>query len=66
MCLFLEDGRGASGDNPVEYAMRPIDVSRRNRPVTGDEAFTGATTLIERVNINGLKPDTLLRKSLGC
>jgi hypothetical protein len=61
---FLDDGRIEMDSNPVERAMRPIALTRRNALFAGHDA--GAThwacvaSLIESCKLNGVDPQAYL------
>ena len=68
-CLFLSDGRVAIDNNPVERAMRPIGIGRKNWLFAGNDAggetLAKAMTLIESAKLNGLDPQAYLSDVLA-
>ena len=65
---FLEDGRIALNSNPVERAIRPIALGRKNSLFAGSEGGANrwaiAASLIETAKLNGFEPFGWLRDSL--
>ncbi|MBP0496555.1 IS66 family transposase [Pararoseomonas indoligenes] len=68
LTLILRDGRACIDNNPVERAIRPIALGRRNWTFAGsdDGAARAATlySLIETAKLNGLDPEAWLRHVL--
>jgi transposase len=68
LCGFLNDGRLMMDNNPVENAIRPTAVGKKNWLFVGhkDAGETGAVlyTLVEYARRRGLDPFTFLRDAL--
>ena len=60
LVVFLDDGRVEMDTNPVERAIRPIALSRKNALFAGSDAgarhWAVANTLIATAKLNGVKP----------
>ena len=74
LCRFLEDGRVELDNNPVERAIRPVALGRKNLLFAGSDggAHRGAiaTTLITTAKLNDVEPfayikDVLERMTVG-
>lgn len=69
LTLLLRDGRACIDNNPVERAIRPIAVGRRNWTFAGsdDGAVRAAMmySLIETAKLNGIDPEAWLRHVLA-
>ena len=65
---FLDDGRIDLDNNPVERAIRPISLGRKNSLFAGSEGGAGrwaiVASLIETAKLNGVEPYAWLRDSL--
>ena len=68
LTLLLRDGRACIDNNPVERAIRPIAIGRRNWTFAGsdDGAVRAATMypLIETAKLNGSDPEAWIRHVL--
>ena len=60
LCLFLTDGRIELDNNPVERAIRPIALNRKNALFAGHDAgaqnWAIIASLIETCKLNGIEP----------
>ena len=65
---FLDDGRIDLDTNPVERAIRPIALGRKNSLFAGSEGGAArwaiVASLIETAKLNGVEPFAWLRSSL--
>ena len=65
---FLDDGRIDLDSNPVERAIRPIALGRKNSSFAGSEdgaqRWAIVTSLIETAKLNAIEPFAWLRDSL--
>ncbi|MGI4958020.1 MAG: IS66 family transposase, partial [Janthinobacterium lividum] len=65
---FLDDGRIDLDTNPVERAIRPISLGRKNSLFAGSEGGANrwaiVASLIETAKLNGVEPFAWLRNSL--
>ncbi len=65
---FLNDGRIDLDNNPVERAIRPISLSRKNSLFAGSEGgakrWAIVASLVETAKLNGIEPYAWLRDSL--
>ena len=66
---YVEDGTIAIDNNPVERAMRPIALGRKNWLFAGSDAggerAAAIYSLIETAKLNGLDPEAYLRDVFG-
>lgn len=74
LCRFLEDGRVELDNNPVERAIRPVALGRKNLLFAGSDGGAHreaiATTLITTAKLNDVEPfayikDVLERMTVG-
>ena len=67
---YVEDGTIAIDNNPVERAMRPVALGRKNWLFAGSDAggrrAAAIYSLIGTAKLNGLDPEAYLRQVLGC
>jgi len=60
LCLYLDDGRIDIDNNPVERAIRPIALGRKNHLFAGSdgggERWAIVCSLIETAKLNGVEP----------
>ena len=67
---YLEDGTIAIDNNPVERAVRPVALGRKNRLFTGSDAggkrAAAIYSLIGIEKLNGLDPEAYLPHVIGC
>ena len=67
---YAEDGTIAIDNNPVERAMRPAALGRKNWLFAGSDAGGGRAaaiySLVGTAKLNGLDPEAYLRHVLGC
>ncbi len=67
---FIDDGRIDLDTNPVERAIRPIALGRKNSLFAGSEGGAGrwaiVASLIETAKLNGIEPYAWLRDALTC
>ena len=65
---FLDGGRIDLDTDPVERAIRPIALERKNSPFAGGEGGAGrwtiVTSLIETAKLNGVEPYAWMRDVL--
>jgi transposase len=70
LTLYVEDGTIAIDNNPVERAIRPIALGRKNWLFAGSDAggerAASIYSLIGTAKLNGLDPEAYLRHVLGC
>ncbi len=66
LSVVLRDGRADLDNNPIERALRPLAVGRRNWTFAGSDAGAGRVavflTLIETAKLNGCDPEAYLRE----
>jgi len=66
LIAYLEDGRYPIDNNPVENAIRPFAIGRKNwlfsASVKGAKASANLYSLIETAKANGLEPYAYLKK----
>jgi transposase len=66
LSVVLHDGRAELDNNPIERALRPLAVGRRNWTFAGSDAGAGRVavflTLIETAKLNGCDPEAYLRE----
>ena len=69
MSRYVEDGTIAIDNNPVERAMRPIALGRKNWLFAGSDAggerAAAIYSLIETAKLNGMDPEAYLRDIFG-
>ena len=67
---YADDGRIEIDNNPVERAIRPIALGRKNWLFAGSDAggtrAAAIASLIATAKLNGLDPEAYLRLVLGC
>ena len=60
LCRFLDDGRVELDTNPVERAIRPVTLGRKNYLFAGSDGggvrWATASSLIETCKLNGVEP----------
>jgi transposase len=60
LCLYLDDGRIEIDNNPVERAIRPVALGRKNHLFAGSdgggERWAIVCSLIETAKLNGVEP----------
>ncbi|HPE31936.1 MAG TPA: IS66 family transposase [Parvularculaceae bacterium] len=60
LCLYLDDGRIDIDNNPVERAIRPVALGRKNHLFAGSdgggERWATVCSLIETAKLNGVEP----------
>ncbi|KQZ21676.1 hypothetical protein ASD47_25060 [Caulobacter sp. Root1472] len=72
LSLFLTDGRIDLDNNPVERAIRPIALGRKNHLFAGSDGggdgsrWAVVGSLIETAKMNGVEPFAYLRDILEC
>ena len=68
LCLYLGDGRLDIDNNPVERAIRPVALGRKNHLFAGSdgggERWAMIASLIETAKLNGVEPYEWLRSTL--
>lgn len=68
LCRFLDDGRAELDTNPVERAIRPVALGRKNHLFAGSdgggERWAIVCSLIETCKLNGVEPYAYLRDVL--
>lgn len=68
LCRFLDDGRIELDTNPVERAIRPVALGRKNHLFAGSDSggarWATVCSLIETAKLNGIEPFTYLRDVL--
>jgi len=68
LCLFLHDGRIDLDNNPVERAIRPVALGRKNHLFAGSDGggarWAVVCSLIETAKMNGVEPYAYLRDVL--
>ena len=67
---YIEDGTIAIDNNPVERAMRPVALGRKNWLFAGSDAGgEHAAAIYSRIGtakLNSLDPEAYLRHVIGC
>ena len=67
---YVDDGTIAIDNNPVERAIRPVALGRKNWLFAGSDAggerAAAIYSLIQTAKLNGLDPETYLRHIIGC
>lgn len=65
LCRFLDDGRIELDTNPVERAIRPVALGRKNHLFAGSdgggERWAVVCSLIETANLNQVEPYAYLK-----
>jgi len=68
LCLFLADGRVEMDNNPVERAIRPIALGRKNHLFAGSDGGAArwaiVCSLVETAKLNGVEPFAYLKDVL--
>jgi transposase len=68
LCRFLDDGRIELDTNPVERAIRPVALGRKNHLFAGSdgsgERWAMIASLIETARLNGVEPYAYLKDVL--
>jgi transposase len=68
LCRFLEDGRIELDNNPVERAIRPVALGRKNHLFAGSDGgadrWAVVASLLETAKLNGVEPYTYLKDVL--
>jgi hypothetical protein len=68
LTVFLKDGRVELDTNPVERAIRPVALGRKNHLFAGSDGgadrWAVVATLIETAHLNGVEPYTYLKDVL--
>ena len=68
LCLFLDDGRVDLDNNPVERAIRPIALGRKNHLFAGSDGgadrWAIICSLVEPAKLNAVEPFAYLRDIL--
>jgi transposase len=68
LCLFLEDGRIELDNNPVERAIRPVALGRKNHLFAGSDGgadrWAIVTSLITTAKLNNVEPYAYLKDVL--
>jgi hypothetical protein len=68
LCRFLGDGRIELDTNPVERAIRPVALGRKNHLFAGSdggaERWATVCSLITTAKLNGVEPFAYLRDGL--
>ena len=66
----MDDGTIAIDNNPVERAIRPVALGRKNWLFAGSDAggerAAAIYSLIQTAKLNGLDPEAYLRHVIGC
>lgn len=69
LCRFLDDGRIELDNNPVERAIRPVALGRKNHLFAGSdggaERWAVIASLIETAKLNGVEPYAYLKDVLN-
>lgn len=64
LCRFLDDGRIELDNNPVERAIRPVALGRKNHLFAGSDGgadrWAVIASLLETAKLNGIEPYTYL------
>jgi transposase len=70
LCCFLDDGRIDLDNNPVERAIRPVALGRKNHLFAGSDGggarWATVCSLIATAKLNSVEPFTYLRDVLTC
>ena len=70
LCRFLEDGRIELDNNPVERAIRPIALGRKNHLFAGSDGggarWATVCSLIATAKLNNVEPFAYLKDVLEC
>ena len=65
LCRFLEDGRIELDTNPVERAIRPVALGRKNHLFAGSDGgadrWAIVTSLVATAKLNGVEPYAYLK-----
>jgi transposase len=68
LCRFLDDGRIELDNNPVERAIRPVALGRKNHLFAGSdggaERWAVIASLLETAKLNGIEPYAYLKDVL--
>ena len=68
LCRFVEDGRIELDNNPVERAIRPVALGRKNHLFAGSDGgadrWAAVASLLETAKLNGVEPYTYLKDVL--
>ena len=68
LCRFLDDGRIELDNNPVERAIRPVALGRKNHLFAGSDGgadrWAVIASLLETARLNGVEPYTYLKDVL--
>jgi transposase len=68
LCRFVEDGRIELDNNPVERAIRPVALGRKNHLFAGSDGgadrWAVVASLLETAKLNGVEPYTYLKDVL--
>jgi hypothetical protein len=68
LCRFLQDGRIELDTNPVERAIRPVALGRKNHLFAGSDGggarWATVASLVETARLNGVEPYAYLRDVL--
>lgn len=68
LCRYLDDGRIELDNNPVERAIRPVALGRKNHLFAGSDGgadrWAVIATLIESAKLNGVEPYAYLKDVL--
>jgi len=68
LCRFLEDGRIELDNNPVERAIRPVALGRKNHLFAGSDGgadrWAVIASLLETAKLNGVEPYAYLKDVL--
>jgi transposase len=68
LCRFLDDGRIELDNNPVERAIRPVALGRKNHLFAGSnggaERWAVVASLLETAKLNGVEPYAYLKDVL--
>jgi hypothetical protein len=68
LCRFLEDGRIELDNNPVERAIRPVALGRKNHLFAGSDGGADrcavVASLLETAKLNGVEPHAYLKDVL--
>ena len=67
---YVDDGTIAIDNNPVERAIRPVALGRKNWLFAGSDAggerAAAIYSVIQTAKLNGLDPEAYLRHVIGC
>src|ERR1700736_6644599 len=68
LCLFLDDGRIDLDNNPVERAIRPVALGRKNHLFAGSDGggvrWATVCSLVATAKLNNVEPFAYLRNVL--